>query len=247
MGTLILCLTYKIKIMKTETTQSSKIKLGVFVSITIMLFIVMIYFIGKRQQLFSNTFRVSGIFFDITGLQVGNNVRFSGINVGIIENIQQVTDSTVRVDMLIMQDTRKFIKKNAVAIIGSDGLMGGKLVLILPGTTGREIIANNDTLETVQAVTMDEILLSLKMTTDNAANITENLAVIMTNMREGRGTIGKLLMDSVMAADVDRALINIKQGAGGFKQNMDAAGHNFLLKGYLKKKEAEKNKIPDKP
>jgi phospholipid/cholesterol/gamma-HCH transport system substrate-binding protein len=233
--------------MKTVTARNSKIKLGVFVSITIMLFIVMIYFIGKRQQLFSNTFRVSGIFFDISGLQVGNNVRFSGINVGIIENIQQVTDSTVQVDMLIMEDTRKFIKKNAVAIIGSDGLMGSKLIMIIPGATGKKIVMHNDVIETIQTVSMDDILLSLKVTTDNAANITGNLAVIMTNMREGKGTIGKLLMDSVLAENVDRALINIEQGAGGFKQNMDAASHNFLLKGYLKKKEAEKNKKIDKP
>jgi phospholipid/cholesterol/gamma-HCH transport system substrate-binding protein len=228
--------------MKTTKPQNSRIKLGVFVSITIMLFIVMIYFIGKRQQLFNNTFRVSGIFFDISGLQVGNNVRFSGINVGIIENIQQVTDSTVQVDMLIMEDTRKFIKKNAVAIIGSDGLMGSKLVMIIPGATGNKVIVHNDIIETIQTVSMDDILLSLKVTTDNAANITGNLAVIFANMREGKGTIGKLLMDSVLADNVDKALINIEQGAGGFKQNMDAAGHNFLLKGYLKKKEAEKNK-----
>jgi phospholipid/cholesterol/gamma-HCH transport system substrate-binding protein len=232
--------------MKNTTARNSKVKLGVFVSVAITLFIAMIYFIGQRQQLFNQTFRVSGIFFDISGLQVGNNVRFSGINVGIIENIQQITDSTVRVDMMVMEDTRKFIKKNAVAIIGSDGLMGSKLIMIIPGATGKEMITHNDTIETIHAVSMDDILLSLKATTDNAANITGNLAVIMENMREGKGTIGKLLMDSVLAENVDNALINIKQGAGGFKQNMDAAGHNFLLKGYIKKKEKEKEKEQNK-
>ena len=37
-----------------------------------------IYFVGKRQQLFSNTFRISCIFRDVNGLQVGSNVRFAG-------------------------------------------------------------------------------------------------------------------------------------------------------------------------
>ena len=227
-------------------TKNNGLKLGVFVSITIAIFIVIIYFVGKRQQLFSSTFRVSGLFFDIGGLQVGNNVRFSGINVGVVENITQVTDSTVCVDMLIVEDTRKFIKKNAVAIIGSDGLMGSKLVMIIPAAYGKEVMDENDTIGTVQSVTMDDILLSLKITSDNAANITGNLAVVMHNIREGKGTIGKLLMDSVLAENVDKALVNIKQGAAGFKQNMDAAGHSFLLRGYIKKKETEKEKEKEK-
>ena len=227
-------------------TKNNGLKLGVFVSITIAIFIVIIYFVGKRQQLFSSTFRVSGLFFDIGGLQVGNNVRFSGINVGVVENITQVTDSTVCVDMLIVEDTRKFIKKNAVAIIGSDGLMGSKLVMIIPAAYGKEVMDENDTIGTVQSVTMDDILLSLKITSDNAANITGNLAVVMHNIREGKGTIGKLLMDSVLAENVDKALVNIKQGAAGFKQNMDAAGHSFLLRGYIKKKETEKEKEKNK-
>jgi phospholipid/cholesterol/gamma-HCH transport system substrate-binding protein len=222
--------------------KNNKIKLGVFISATFILFIVGIYFIGQRQKLFSTTFQVSGIFKDIGGLQVGNNVRFSGINVGIVDGIQQITDSTVQVDMLIVEDTRKFIKKSAIAVIGSDGLMGSKLVTLLSGTTGEEIIMDNDTIATAQSVSMDEILSSLKVTTNNAALITTDLSIVMQSIREGKGTIGKLLMDSVMAANVGSALFNIKQGAGGFKQNMDAAGKSFLLRGAMKKKEKEKLK-----
>jgi len=225
-----------------EKKTKNQIKLGVFVSITIAMFIVGIYFIGQRQKLFSSTFHVSGIFSDISGLQVGNNVRFSGINVGIIEDIEQITDSTVRVDMQIVEHSRQFIKKNAVAIIGSDGLMGSKIVVILPGTAGQKELADNDVLGTVRQVDMDEIMFKIKVTSDNAANITGDLAAIMRTVREGKGTIGMLLMDSIFAENLDAAVLNIRQGAGGFKQNMDAASHNFLLRGFLKKKAAAEKK-----
>jgi phospholipid/cholesterol/gamma-HCH transport system substrate-binding protein len=233
--------------MKTTTpaAKNSRVKLGIFVSVTLVLFIVGIYFVGQRQKLFSTTFRLSGIFQDIGGLQVGNNVRFSGINVGIVDGIQQVTDSTVRVDMLVVEDTRKFIKKNAIAIIGSDGLMGSKLVMLLPGTTGKKVLMDMDTIATSQSVNVDEILSSLKVTATNAALITTDLSIVMQSIREGKGTLGKLLMDSVMAENVGTALFNIKQGAGGFKQNMDAAGKSFLLRGALKKNEKEKEKVKD--
>ena len=225
-----------------EKSTSNKVKLGIFVSAGFSLLIACIYLIGERQQLFSNTFHISGVFKNISGLQIGNNVRFSGINVGIIDDIEQISDTAVRVDMIIDEDTRKFMKKNARAIIGSDGLMGNKIVSITPGTPGKQMLSNNDVIATEQPVTMDDILVKLKVTGDNAASITNDLAIVMTNIREGKGTIGKLLMDTAMANEVDQALTNIKQGAGGFKQNMNAASKNVLLRGYFKKKKKDNDK-----
>jgi len=230
-----------------KKTTGNKVKLGIFVSASAVLLIAGIYFIGQRQQLFNNTFTVSGVFKDINGLEVGNNVRFAGINVGVVENIEQVTDSTVKVNMIIRDETRKFMKKNARAVIGSDGLMGNQIVTIIPGPGGAQPVVDNDVIATAKTVSMDEILVKIKVTADNAALITQDLAVVMGSIREGKGTIGRLLMDSAMAEDVNAAMVNIKQGAGGFKQNMNAASHNFLLRGYFKKKEnAAKDKADDK-
>jgi phospholipid/cholesterol/gamma-HCH transport system substrate-binding protein len=223
-----------------KATSGNNLKLGIFVSVSVLLFIAGIYFVGQRQQLFSSTFHVSAIFRDINGLQVGNNIRYSGINVGVIDDIQQITDSTVRVDMEINEETRKFIKKNAKAIIGSDGLMGSKLLLIVPGAYGQPALSDNDILQTTQPVSMDEIMLKIKETSDNAAIITGDLAAIISNIREGKGTLGKIMMDSAFAQNIDRTIVNIKQGTGGFKQNMDAAGHSILLRGFLKKKKKKK-------
>jgi phospholipid/cholesterol/gamma-HCH transport system substrate-binding protein len=225
-----------------EKAARNEIRLGIFISICVALFIIGIYFVGERQQLFTNTFHINAVFSDIRGLEVGDNVRFSGINVGIISGINQVTDSTVNVDMLIEEHTRKFMKKNVIAEITSDGLMGNKIVSIVPGTPGKKELDDDDTIETTQPVSMEDILLKLKITTDNAANISSDLSAMMLNIREGKGTIGKLVMDSILAQNVAQALVNIKQGAGGFKQNMDAASHNFLLRGYLKKKGKAKPK-----
>lgn len=221
--------------------SGNKIKLGVFVTISTLLFIAGIYFIGERQQLFNTTFHISAVFKDINGLQIGNNVRFSGINVGIVDDIQQISDTTVRVNMVIDESTKKFLKKNAKAVIGSDGLMGNKIVIIVPGAAGKVGIANNDVIETTRAVSIDDILLKIKTTSDNAANITGNLDSIITSIKNGDGAIGKFLMDASFADNLDQTLINIKQGTGGFKQNMEAAKHNILLRGFFKKKN-NKNK-----
>ena len=88
---------------------------------------------------------------------------------------------------------------------------------------------------------MDEILYNLKVTSSNAAYITDDLGAVMNNIRNGKGTIGKLFMDTLFAKSIDQTLLNIRQGTGGFKKNMDAASHNILLRGFFKKKKEDKS------
>jgi phospholipid/cholesterol/gamma-HCH transport system substrate-binding protein len=210
-----------------KKNTSNKIRLGIFISLGLALFIIGIYFIGERQQIFRSTFRLSGVFKDVEGLQAGNNVRFSGINVGTVENISIVSDTSVRVKILIDESTRKFIKKDAVASIGSEGLMGNKILIIIPGTGGKMEIENNDTVETIQPINMDDILLSLKKTVDNTSRFTNDLSKITSNIQSGKGTIGRLSMDPSLAQNFDSSVINLKQGLSGLKNLVNDAKSSF--------------------
>jgi len=225
-----------------ENSKASKVKLGVFVTLGIALFIVGIYFIGQKQRLFSSTFRIKAIYKDINGLQVGNNVRFAGIDVGTVDNIEIINDTSVQVDVLIDKDVKKFIKKDAVASIGSEGLMGNKLVNLSSGTPAQPIIENNDFIKTIDGNNIEQILSSVKIVADNAAVITGDLAEVINNVKNGNGSIGKLFMDSTMAGDLSSTMSNLKSGTKGLDENMEAAKHNFLLKGYFNKKEKEEEK-----
>ena len=202
---------------------SSKIRLGIFISLGLAVFVVAIYFIGERQQLFRSTFRLSGVFRDVGGLQAGNNVRLSGINVGTIDNVSIISDTSVRVVILVDESARKFIRKDAVASIGSEGLMGNKVLIINPGTGGKKIIEDNDTIATTQPTEIDEILKSLKTTIDNTSYITGDLAKIATNIESGKGTIGRLMMDSSCRQNIQSTIINLKEGSVGFRVFMDKA------------------------
>jgi phospholipid/cholesterol/gamma-HCH transport system substrate-binding protein len=219
-----------------KLAKGNSIKLGIFVSITLVILIAAIYLIGQKKQLFGSTFRISSVFKDVSGLQAGNNVRFTGINVGIVDGMEQISDTTLKVYMLIDAKSQAFIKKNARAIIGSDGLMGNKIVIITPGASSKKEIQDNDVIESATPINIDDILLKLQVTIENASAITDDMAAITHNMREGKGTIGKLFMDSTLADNVGQAIQNIKQGAGGFQQNMKAASKSIFLRRFFKKK-----------
>jgi phospholipid/cholesterol/gamma-HCH transport system substrate-binding protein len=208
------------------------IRLGVFISLGLVVLILGIYFIGERQQIFRSTFRVSGVFRDVAGLQEGNNVRFSGINVGTVDKIRIVSDSSVRVEILIGEGTRQFIKKDAVASIGSEGLMGNKILVINPGTGGQQVIENNDSVMTVQPINLDDLFTSLKTTIDNTNDITTDLASITGNIQAGKGTIGRLLMSQSDAQKFDSILVNLKDGSSDFKKLTEKAKKSWLLWGF---------------
>jgi phospholipid/cholesterol/gamma-HCH transport system substrate-binding protein len=215
-----------------KKNTSNRIRLGIFVSLGIVLFILGVYFIGERQQLFRSTFRLSCVFKDVAGLQSGGNVRFSGITVGTVDNISIVSDTTVKVEILIDEGTRKFIKKDAVASIGSEGLMGNKIIIINPGTGGKKEIENNDIVQTIQPINMDDILVSLKSSIDNTTVITSNLSKITDNVQSGKGTLGRLLTDKSLGKTFDSTFVNLKESTAGLRMIVEKAKSSWLLWGF---------------
>ena len=217
-------------------------KLGMFVTIGLLLFILAIYFIGKQKNLFGSTFNITSQFKTVSGLEVGNNVRFSGINIGTIEEIKLVNDSSVVVSMVIKDEVREFIKTDARASIGSDGLMGDKVLTISPGVKSTKPVENNGKIASVNGIEMNDIMKSVKKSVDNAGVITEELAIFSHSMNNGNGALARLVRDDKMANSVSNTLNNLESGTKGFSENMEAAKSNFLFKGYFKKKEKEKEK-----
>jgi len=221
-------------------------KLGMFVTIGLLLFIMAVYFIGKQQNLFGSTFHISSQFKTVSGLEVGNNVRFSGINVGTVEQIQLKNDSTVRVVLVMKEEVRKFIKTDATASIGSDGLMGDKVLTISPGVKSKKEIEDNGQIASIDGIEMHDIMKSVKKSVDNIGVISDEIAIFSHSMNNGNGALARLVKDDKMANSVSNTLSNLESGTKGFSENMEAAKSNFLFRGYYKKKEKKAEEKKEK-
>ncbi|MCH8495902.1 MAG: MlaD family protein, partial [Balneolales bacterium] len=117
-------------------TPAFKARLGMFIAVGMVIFLIIIFFIGRQQNLFNPVFQLTTNFNSVGGLLVGNNVRYAGINVGIVDNIAIINDSTVQVSFLVRRNVQDFIKADSKAGIGSDGIIGDKVLIIAQGTTG---------------------------------------------------------------------------------------------------------------
>lgn len=220
-------------------SQKFKVRLGLFVAGGLALFVLAIFIIGKQKNLFDPVFKLTATFYNVSGLQVGNNVRFSGIPVGTVDNIIIINDSTVRVEMLIKKSVQQFIKADCGVAIGSEGLIGDRLLIITQGTADAPLAKEGQELVSSEPVETDAIMASLEITAGNAEIITDQLAEIMIKINSGEGTLGKLIQDSTIADNLGKTMENLKSSTKGLDENMDAAKENFLLKGYFNKKEKE--------
>ena len=231
-------------------TQKFKIRLGLFVAGGLALFVLAIFIIGKQKNLFNPVFKLTTTFANVSGLQVGNNIRFSGITVGTVDNIRIINDSTVKVDMLIKKEVRKFIKSDCEIAIGSEGLIGDKLLIITQGSSEALVAREGQQLASDEPVELDAIMASLQITAGNAEVISQQLAEVMIKVNSGEGTLGRLIQDTSIANNLSQTMVNIKKSSKGLNENMNAAKENFLLRGYFRRQaeaaEEKKQEAADK-
>jgi phospholipid/cholesterol/gamma-HCH transport system substrate-binding protein len=222
--------------------KSSTTRLGIFVTLATIIFIIVVYNIGNKQSLFGSTFKITSVFNNVNGLQKGNNVRYSGINVGTVDNISFLSDSTLRVEMTLDKKIQSFLKKDAIASIGTDGLVGNMIVNISPGSGMDQIVEDGDQISSYTRIEAENMLTTLGQTTDNIALLTLNLLEIAEKINSGQGSLFTLINDSIMAADLKRAVTNLKIStqnmntlSGQFRSSIEEVTQGKGVLGYLLK------------
>jgi len=211
-----------------EKSNLQKVYLGLFVIISTLILISILYFIGNKQNVFGKTFRVSAVFNNVNGLILGNNVRYSGINVGTVKKIVMINDTTICVDMVIENKFLNHIKKNAVAGISSDGLVGSMVINIAPGKNNSTALIPGDTIRSYSKISTNDMLETLNTTNDNISLLTSDLLKITTAIQTSKGTLGMLINDPEMANSLKETSNNLKTASKSASNSL--AEFNKIIK-----------------
>lgn len=193
-----------------------KWKLGMFVTLGVILFATTIYYVGKHKNLFGSTIRLKSHFRSVSGLKEGNNVRFSGINIGTVDGIHMITDTSVLVELLIEKKAQKFIKTDAKVSISSDGLMGEKVLVVSPGTSTFKSVKENDLLVSERAIEMEDLMIGMKNSLDNIGLISDNLAQFSYKVNNGNGALSKMISDEEFSNNIKITLTNLQNSSDEF-------------------------------
>lgn len=199
-----------INFLNKQVMPKNNITLGLLVLAGLLLFITTLYIIGKNQNMFGSSYTLKARFRDINGLVKGSNVRFAGIQAGTVKKIALLDDTTIEVVMLIDEDLKPFIRSNAMASIGTEGLIGNKVVNIVPGK-GSAVIAPEGSLLPVHRVAgTEEMLETLSRTNDNIAVISEELKRTVTRVNESKA-LWRLLEDESLPRNIRATLVHIRR------------------------------------
>ncbi len=196
------------------------VKLGVFVIAGTLLLLIGAYLIGGDQNFLTSTFELHTVFNNVGGLQEGNNVRFSGVNAGTVRAIEMESDTSIRIRMRMNTSLMPHIRKNSIATIGSDGLVGSMLINIVPGQGVGPSVEPGDEIRSFSMLSSRDMLTTLNVTNENAALLTADLLEITRGIRNGSGVLGRLLRDTVLAADLQASIRNLRITTDASKQSL---------------------------
>lgn len=172
-------------------------KLGIFIFLGSTLLVVLIFLLGNKDQLFTSTFTLKAYFKNTEGLRNGASVRFGGIDIGAVKDIQILNDTTGRVEitMRIKEEVKRFIKKDSRASIETEGLVGNKVVMISMGSVSAEEITDGGIILSKEPLSFSDIIEETQGIMAYTKDMTKNLAEIVQKVNQGEGTIGRILND----------------------------------------------------
>lgn len=192
-----------------ETKEiAQQVKLGAFVLGGLALFLVAVFLIGSENNIFSRTFSISAEFKNVEGLKEGDNVWLSGVKIGTVSNVKIARQGKVVVKLTLKDKQSDFIRKDATASIGSDGLVGNKIVVIRPGSAP-ESIEPNDTINATSPTDTQDLINIAKDVGENTRSLTMDLSLIAKRVNEGQGIVGELLNDGELALQLRQAVANL--------------------------------------
>ena len=201
-----------------STGNRRGIIVGIFIVIGLAILIWAILTLGSQKNTFERSIGVKTFFQNVNGLQKGNNIWFSGVKVGTIENVSLIGTGKVEVDMNINEKSIPYIHKNAKAKLSTDGLIGNKIIEIYGGTAQSPQIAEGDVLNNDELLSTDEMMATLSKNNDNLLEITNNLKVVSAQMAEGKGSVGKLLKDETFANELLKTVGILKNASSNVQQ-----------------------------
>jgi phospholipid/cholesterol/gamma-HCH transport system substrate-binding protein len=218
--------------------MSRTVRLGAFILGALVIFGIGVFLIGDRQQLFTRTYRLHAAFDTVAGLDDGAVVRSGGVRVGTVDKIRMPLRSGEKITVVMKLDkaTREVIRKDSVATIETEGLLGGKYVAVSFGSQQSEPVRDGDTIESRPSVEYAELAKKAADVLASAEEAVTALGAIVAKIDQGEGTIGALVNDRKVAQDLSRTMAEARAGVAAFHEDMEALKQNRLLRGFFKRR-----------
>jgi phospholipid/cholesterol/gamma-HCH transport system substrate-binding protein len=217
-----------------ESPNKRAVIVGLFVLVGLIFLAIGILTIGNLHETFTSKIRVNTVFEDVSGLQTGNNVWFSGVKIGTVKKVRFHGKSQVRVLMSIDEDAQQYIRRDAKVKVSTDGLIGNRILIIYGGTPASDMIQEDDTLKAEKTLSTEDMMNTFQESNVNVQEITNDLKKITSKLSKGEGSIGKLMNDETIYKDITATTASLRKAsekAQGLMTSLSQFGDKLNDKG----------------
>jgi phospholipid/cholesterol/gamma-HCH transport system substrate-binding protein len=201
-----------------ESPNRHAVIVGIFVLVGLLFLLSGVLIVGNLRETFNRKMNIVSLFDDVGGLQKGNNIWLSGVKIGTVDKLNFYGKSQVEVSMNIEIKAQKYITKDAKVKISSDGLIGNKILVIYGGTETASMIQDGDTLGVEKTFTSEDMINTFQENNKNLLAITSDFKAISKKLASGEGTIGKLLNDTSVYANINAATRSLQSATAKAQQ-----------------------------
>lgn len=196
-----------------STKNTRAVVIGIFIIVGLIIFVLGVITLSGQRKSFRNAVNLNAVFDNVEGLQAGSNVWLNGVKVGTVKEIRFNEEGKVAVSMGVDEKMQTYIHKNSKAKIGSDGLIGNKIIVLYGGTTASPVVNDGDVLAVEKIAGMEDMMATFQSNNENLLSITGDFKEISSKLANGQGTIGKLLNDESLSNSMELALANLQRAA----------------------------------
>ena len=195
------------------TRSNFELKVGIFIFIGIVILSVIIFSVGNFYTI-KRGYTLDILFSFANGVSVGAPVRYAGVEVGEVQDIEVYFDEKenrpmVRILVWVSQNT--WVNEDAKATINTLGLLGEKYLEIMPGTKERRLLQRGDTLRGHDPISTEELTRETRETLAKIDSMVESINDVMEDIKQGKGTLGRLMTDDKLYNDIDEMILDIKK------------------------------------
>ena len=165
-----------------------KLRVGVFVLVALIAGIALVYALGARARLFESRYTVHADFTEVGGLNEGATVRLAGVQIGRVKrvNLPAEPGGKVRVDLSIARQFENRVRKNSVARIETQGLLGDRIVELTVGTADAPPTRDGDVIVARDPTDFSKIVGQGAETMKNVAALAESLKMTADTLRQSK-------------------------------------------------------------
>lgn len=200
--------------------MKKEVKVGLF-AISMLLIGWGVIRVLKGADLFGNTNTYYAYYEQVGGLQEASQVVLYGVKVGSVTKITLNEDPTKGVELVMSIDKRYKLPADSKAKIFNNGLMGGKAVEIVYGSSA-EILPNKGTLQTEQSVDL------MEMASSEMGGLLDKVTVIMDNLTQTLEGINDLMAKNTesitsIVSNVDGVTGNVNSMLAKEREHLEEA------------------------